>query len=276
MKKLIIAFVLWIFLTNRSYGQWWFKVKQWDCQPASIKYFKTIITDLSKTEQTKNNKIIKKKVFNKAIINLKKYCNLEKWVPQTPSFINQLLDVAFRKIDSIKWLTYWLPLDPLWKQWRKYLNKISKKNNWKPENIIKNFKKIRWNAEQNIKANNTTLYWKYLLACNEISNIYGYLLINKENINNNIELINNIFKSTCQQMAKERYLREMTLIQKITFINFYTDINKKLFENFSKHTEEQTSFSDKLMKLYDKFTIWLWDFQYLVLRFVRVLDANWW
>jgi hypothetical protein len=37
---------------------------------------------------------------------------------------------------------------------------------------------------------------------------------------------------------------------------------------------QDTSFNAKLMKLFDKFTIVLWDFQYLVLRFVKNYDAN--
>ncbi len=270
MKKLIIAFILWFFLINRSYGQWNFKVHQWDCRLSSIAYFEKI-GDIVFNNWFSKWKIINKKVYSQAIENLKKYCNLEKWVPETPSFINQLVDVAFRKIDAIKWLMYWLNPDPLWEKRRNYLNKVSKNNNADPENIIKNFEKIRWNAEENIKANNTTLYWKYLSVCNEVWNIYQYLLTKSDK---NTNLINKIFINTCHQMVKERYMREANLIQKITFINFYTDINNKLFEGFSKHTEWQTSFSDKLMKLYDKFTIALWNFQYLVLRFVKVLDAN--
>ncbi len=270
MKKLIIAFIIWGFLINRSYGQEGFKVHQGDCSASSITYF-TKMSNLLFSNNTSNQKVVTKNVYKKAIENLKKYCNLEKWVPQTSSFINQLTDVAFRKIDAIKWMTYWLTPDPKWLKWRNYLNIISKNNNEKPQNIIKIFKELRWTAKQNMKANDNTLYWKYLLTCNEIWNIYQYLLTKNDK---NTNLINQIFMDTCQQMAKERYMREWTLVQKITFINFYTDINKKLFENFSKHTEWQTSFSDKLMKLYDKFTVALWNFQYLVLRFVKVLDAN--
>ena len=268
MKKLIIAFILWFCLINQSYGQWDIKVKQWDC--LNIKYFNRLANTLL-DKQLSNNKIVTLDVYKKAIQNLKKYCNLEKWVPETPSFINQLVDVAFRKIDAIKWMTYWLTPDPLW-QWRRdYLNTVSKENNEKPQNIIKKFKQLRWTADKNTKANNTTLYWKYLLVCNEVWNVYQYLLTNSDK---NTNLISDIFMDTCQQMVKERYMREVTLVQKITFISFYTDVNKKLFESFSKHTEWQKSFSDKLMKLYDKFTVALWNFQYLVLRFVKVLDAN--
>jgi len=256
--------MLWIFLINQSYVHWKFKVKEWNCSQASIDYFKRV------KEITKDNKIVTEKVYNKAITKLKQYCNLEKDTAETPSFINQLVDVAFRKIDAIKWLTYWLTPDPMWEKRRDYLNKISKKNNEKPVNIITNFKKVWWNPEQNIKANNNTLYWKYLLVCDEIWDIYFYLLGFKDTDDYSLAF----FEDTCKQIAKDRYSKEITLIQKITFINFYTDVNKKLFESFSKHTEWKKSFSDKLMKLYDKFTVWLWDFQYLVLRFVKVLDAN--
>jgi len=62
--------------------------------------------------------------------------------------------------------------------------------------------------------------------------MYNYLNVNDNNI-----IIHSIFTDTCKQMAEKRYLQEVTLIQKITFINFYTDVNKKLFESFSKHTE---------------------------------------
>jgi len=263
MKKLIIAFILWLFLINRSYGQWWFKIKDGDCSQASINYFNRI------RRITENNKIVTKDVYNKAIENLKKYCNLERNVPQTPLFLNQLLDVAFRKIDAIKWLTYWLVPDPLWEQWRKYLNIISEKNDEDPKNIIAKFKKFWWSPGQNIEANNKTLYWKYLLACDEIGNICNYL-----NVNDNNTIIHSIFMNTCKQMVRKRYLEELTLIQKLTFINFYTNIDKKLFKSFLKHTNWGESFSDKLMRLYDKFTVALWNFQYLVLRFVKVLDAN--
>ena len=272
MKKLIIAFIIWSFLINRSYGQEGFKVHQWDCTTGSIAYF----TNLQKF-LTKWNIIVTKDVYKKAIENLTQYCNLEKWVPETPSFINQLTDVAFRKIDAIKWMAYWFKkeqLDQKWLEWRKELNLFfnPKNKNKDPKVIINDFKKYRWTAKQNMKANNNTLYWKYLLACNEMSSMYRFLL--PADMNNDDNYLKDLFLDTCQQMAKERYMREWTLVQKITFINFYTDVNKKLFESFSKHTKWQTSFSDKLMKLYDKFTVSLWDFQYLVLRFVKVLDAN--
>ena len=265
MKKQLVLFIIWIYFLLWGFSQWNFKITGWDCN----NWFFLFLKKFSNNYNFSNNKIITKAVFNRSKENLQKYCNLESWVPTSTYFLEQLLNTAFRKIDAIKWLTYSIEPDPLWEERRQYLNNIYQQNKIPSNQIISKFIKYWGTADDNVEANNHTLYWKYLLACQEIEKIYPNI-----SIINNKSIINTNFNKFCKQIAKNRYLKELDLIQKTSFINFYTNLNNELFDNFTKHTEWKSSFSDKLLKLYDKFTVSLWDFQYLVLRFVKVLDAN--
>lgn len=254
MKKIFLIimsiFIIWISFAQNK------KITEKDCNNDILKYLDNL---WNKLNNLPNLKIIKKEDYQVAIKNLKKYCNNDWEVLQSPYFINHLLDVWFRKLDAIDPLEYWITFDQEGIKWREYLNWITEKT--KPDDISKNFTEI-WG-----RKNWTWLYSKYISTCKDLKYIDSYIVSQ-----NNWYTITNNLHNKCINLANQRYQEEANLVSSLMIRSFYKRIDTKLYESFFQKNNK--SFADKLMKLYDKFTIALWDFQYLVLRFVKVVDAN--
>jgi len=242
----------------------WFSF--WENKDNDCTYISTLKTTNIKDNSIKNNKEIDEKVYTQALKNLEKYCNADTDVLESRIFWNHLLDIAFRKIDAIEWLTYWTQTDEQWQSWRKYLNDIEKEYQTPPENIYNKFIEYWWKADANILWNTGTLYGKYILVCDEIKNIYDIITYSKTY--NWIQLIPSIFYEKCINLANIRYNNELNLVEQIMFQNHYNIVNKTLFKTFNQ------IYWKEFIDLFDKFMIALWNYEYMVRRFIKVTDAN--
>lgn len=213
------------------------------------------------------NKMITREVYNQALIHLKQYCNWgNKNSLETNIFSNQLLNIAFRRIDGVKGLGYGVASDEQGKTWRSYLNGIEKEYNTLPDQIYKTFEKSWGTAEQNTWANTKTLYGKYKLVCKEIKSIYEILTSHNTYIW--IQITPSIFYTKCMALADKRYRDETRLVKQVMFQNNSHRLNDTLFKAFNQ------TYWKQLWDLYDKFMVNLWNYDYAVRRFIKVTDAN--
>lgn len=241
----------------------WFSFWDQDCW-----YINSIKNDSIKEKALQNAKIIKEEIYNQALINLEKYCNKDNSVPQTKIFVNHLMDVAFRNLDAIEGLTYWIAPDEQWKIWRDYINGIEKEYTTPPWQIYNRFEQERWTPIQNIVANNETLYWKYMQVCEDIKNMYEYITYSKTFEWN--QKTPSLFYTECMDKARERYNKEKKLVKKIMSQNYNNIKSKTLFKVFNQFL------SKVFQDLNDAFMVTLWNYENMVSRFVKVTDANRW
>ncbi len=219
-----------------------------------------------KNKAIEGKNIINEKIYDKALINLKKYCNGNTDILETNIFINHVMDVWLRKIDAIEGLAYGVELDEKGKAWRDYLNDIEKEYQTPPKNIYNKFVEYWWKPTDNIWNNNTKLYSKYKILCKDINNMYR--IITSTSTYNWIDKISQSFYSQCEGITDKRYNDEVDLVEQIMFQNYYKIVNETLFKWFNQ------IYWKEFIDLYDKFIIALWNFEYLVRRFMKVTDAN--
>jgi len=214
----------------------------WDCLRLSI--IKKLIP---------NNKLSKQ-----ALNNLKKYCNWDKKVISSPYYVNHYLDVNFRYLDWFENNS-----DPQAKERRNYLNQIAKVNyeNIDTKQLIEEYNKYRW-----LSNKSQSLYLKYKKVCDSLSWIISHIETNL--LWNNKAGIINIYTNKCYQLANKRKLQETILVQTILYKIHYQTIQQKLFRLVNQ------DFLKKRDNLYNKFVVSLWDFLYLVRRFIKSYDAN--
>ena len=250
MKKVILIFIISIFLwISFSIAT---TLKWWDCQ--RLEEIKKIISD---------KQIFPGQFYEKAFTNLSQYCNWNKNVLNSKYFINHYLDVKFRYLDWFENNS-----DPNAKNRRNFLNQIAKNNytTKDPNKLIKNlieiYKKLRWSTNSN-----WILYQKYINTCNKLSSINSK--IEDSNLKNNkANIINAYLPTKCKQLANQRKLQETALVQSIIYKIHYTTIQQRLFKTINQ------DFLKKWDNLYNKFVVSLWDFMYLVRRFIKSTDAN--
>lgn len=262
IKKILLIVSIVLFFVWFSF---WAE-KENDCN--NISYFKNLENNSDFLSMLEKNKIIDLNVYDQALINLQKYCKKNTDVLLSNIFANHLMDIAFRKLDAIEGLTYWITPDEQWKIWRDYINNVEKKYQTLPENIYNNFIKIWWTPEENIKSNTKTLYGKYLQTCEEIKNMYEFIYSSLTY--NKVPITPKLFYYKCRELVKKRYNDEANLVEQIMFQNYYHIVNETLFKSFNQIYWKE--FKD----LYDKFMIALWDYEYMVKRFIKVTDANTW
>jgi len=214
-------------------------------------------------------KIVNKNVYHTALMNLKKYCDDNSAnVLSSPIFFNHIIDISFRKIDAIKWAGYGVKFDSKWLDWRTYLNNVAKDYNTDPRKISKKFKEFWWNGEQNMKANNETLYWKYLLACNEAMNIADKTITSSTKDDNYYPVTDDYFINSCKKLVKRRYEDEVRLVTKFVSLNLYHHISKTLHKWFNE------TFGKQNAKLLDKFMEINGNFEYVLRRFIHATDVK--
>ena len=262
MKKLfsfvfVMFFMIWLsfWIDNQT--------KTNDCW-----YISSLRTEKIRNQALFWNKIIDKEVYNQALANLWKYCNNEANVLDTDIFVNHLMDVAFRKLDAIKGLSYGIDPDEQGKAWRDYLNNIEKDYQTPPKNIYDKFIEFRWTPEQNTWANMKTLCGKYKQVCKEVRNMYQTVTYSKTYSNISMFMIPSIFLLNCDKLADLRYNNEANIVEQIMFQNYYKIVNDTLFKSFNQ------IYWKEFWDLYDKFMIALWNYEYMVRRFIKVTDAN--
>ncbi len=266
LKKLFFfVFTIFLLISSVFAVEWDYARHDGNCNKWNIEYYNSLLEDGS---IFKNKKIITKDVFEVAIWNLEKYCNNEwNWL-QSPIFANQILDIAFRKVDGIEWLAYWVKLDPVWKKYRDQLNEIQKEYDTDPQKISKLFESSWWSAEQNIDANDSSIYWRYQLICKEFDSMADKLLAFKSQNNKVSPMSNAYLREACNKIVENKYQQETTLISKISLQNFYHHAEKKLYKQVNEE------FTKKIWKLFDDITIMLWDLEYVARRFIHATDVQ--
>jgi len=236
MKKIITLLTLSQFL--------WISlaINVWDCQRLST--IKKLIPN--------------DKLYQQAYSNLQKYCNWDKKVLNSSYYINHYLDVNFRYLDWFEENS-----DPQAKERRNYLNQIAEVNykNIDKKQLLEKYSKYRW-----ISRSSWSLYRKYIRICNNLYSINS--IIEPNNLENNKSNIISSYFNKCYQLANKRKLQETILVQTILYKIHYQTIQQKLFRLVNQ------DFLKKRDNLYNKFVISLWDFLYLVRRFIKSYNAN--
>lgn len=255
MWKKIFIFLLIILSLDTVFAAW----KDCEIIETLEKNWKTIFSEWE-------YKIIDKDVYEKSLNNLKRYCDGDKSVLETNVFINQLLDIAFRKLDWIKWISYWIKFDEKAIERREYLNWIQKEYETPPGAIHDKFMQIWWEANDNTKANNNTLYGKYMLACKELKNIFP--IIKHSHGFDWSQLTVNSFEIQCNDLVKQRYAKELEMVKKISFQNYNHIVNNTLYKALN-----QTLWK-KLWDLYDKIMQNVWIYEHIVRRYMHVTNAR--
>ena len=228
---------------------------EWDCNPSHLEFISKNLQTIANMlpEETQNDNL---EITSNAFSNLQKYCKRNKRTLQTPFFLNHIVDQYFRYLDWIQTNNYYWPLYSESKQRRKYLNQIAENNfRWiNPENIQNKFK------NQYIP-----LIRKYRNFCNTLDKINNFIETKKaslENTNYNWK-----YKEKCQKLTDIILAKETYLLHQIILKTYYSTFDYNQFKYFK-------AYASQLNDLYNIFTIALWDFYYLVNRFIKVTDAN--
>ena len=239
MKKSLIILISF-FLANFSLAE---TVNRWDC--IRLKNIERIVTSLYSD-----------KLHLQALTNLKKFCYGNNNVLESPYYINQYLDVSFRYLDWFKPNS-----DPQAKQRRNFLNNIARKDytNIDEKKIIEKYQKY-WIEKK------WSLFNKYLNICKQIPALNK--TIEEEATKWNKANIIGYYEAQCQRLAYLRQLQETLLAQTILYKIHYQTIQSKLFKIVNQ------DFLKKRDNLYNQFVISLWDFMFLVRRFIKSTDAN--
>jgi len=242
-----------------------FKRSTGNCNKENIEYYENLLQDW---RIFNGKKIITKDVYEKSLENLKKYCNNENDVLSSDIFWNHLLDVWFRKIDWIKWAAYWIKLDPLWEKYREALNEIEKEYVTDPEKIKKLFETAWGSPDENIEANNNTLYWKYKLVCKELESISDKVLTARGKDNKTQLLDNAYYVKTCYYLADRRYANEMWLVIWIIRQNLYNYAEKWMYKKVNQE------FTKKIWDMFNSLMQTLGLLNYVARRFMHATDVQ--
>ena len=251
MKKLVL--ICFFFLPFLSFGQNPPPRTEWDCNRLSFIAENIDIIANSLPEISKQDNFA---IVQNAISNLVRYCDRDKKVLQTPFFLNHLVDQYFRYLDWIETENYYWPLYKQSKQRRIFLNKIAE-NNFRginPKDINNKF----WQQYIPIWLN----YYKF---CNSL------LWINNIIESKNASILDKNFVgkyvNKCKLLANDNLAQETYLLHQILLKSYYSSFDVNSFKYFK-------AYASQLNELYNIFTIALWDFYYLVNRFIKVTDAN--
>ncbi len=250
MKKLLSIFIVSQLIITTTYA---FSTRQeWDC--TNITYLTSIQPLISNLF---NDIPDSKTLVNIAISNLEKYCNYDTKVLQTPDFLNHLLDVYFRYLDWIKTNNYSGPLYKKSVLYRKQLNKIAEQN----------FKNTNPDIVNSLYKDFTQNIWpKYIEFCKKIPQINN--LLTKSSLDSEPKINNTTFwQDYCYQLSELRLSQEINLLNMIQDKIYYTNWDNETFSLFK-------AFASQWNNLLNLFIISLWDFDYLVNRFIKVTDAN--
>jgi len=264
-KRIFYIFMIITLISNTIAVNSNYERKDWNCNKWNIDYYYSLLV---KWNLFQNNIVITKDVFEKAVENLEKYCNNEDNVLQTSIFANHLYDVSMRKLDWIKWAAYWVKLDDLWKQWREYLNDIEKEADTDPKKIAKEFQKVWWDADKNVDSNPNTLYWRYKKACDELHSLSDKLLSTNSKDDNLYSMWNWYMQDICYTEVSRRYLKETQMISQLEMHNLYNHAEKQLYKSINE------DFTKEISKVFNEFAVLLWQFEYVVRRYIHWSDVN--
>jgi len=225
----------------------------WDCKNLDFIQAKQDIIAKILPEKTQSYNL---KIVNIALVNLKKYCNYDWNVLQTPYFLNHLLDVYFRFLDWIKTNNYSEPLFPLSVTYRESLKSIAENNfRWiDPNKIDELYKYFIWEI--------SPLYFEF---CSKYGSLQNFAE-KKDSIPNFITTVWK-YTDTCNNISYNRVNKEILLLTSMKYKVYYSNYQQKLFEKYKEY-------ASKFDNLYNIFTVALWDFYYLVNRFIKVTDAS--
>ena len=260
--RYLFVFLLIFFFISSSFS---YELKDSNCK--NLKSLELIGQNNNYLSATK---ILNKEIYDTALKNLKKYCNGDT-IDVLPSdiFVNHLIDVGFRVLDGFWWkYSYWLPPDELAKQRRNYLNGIMKEYETPPQEIKDKFEEIWGQPQENYKANENNLLGRYLLYCIELVPIYNLIVPNTNKEQSSKYAMISLYYNACKNLAIQRYVKESYLVNRIMFMNTYHHINKVLYKWFIQE------FNVKWAKLYDKFLVLLWNYEYVVRRFIHATDVQ--
>ena len=248
MKRIIV--ILLVIFPFISFAQ---QRNIWDCKNLDFIEAKQDIIAKILPKKTQNYNL---KIVNIALTYLKRYCNYDPNVLQTPYFLNHLLDVYFRFLDWIKTNYYSEPLFPKSVSYREKLNSIAKSNfRWiDPNKIDELYKYFVWEI--------SPLYFEF---CSKYSSLQNFI----EKGDSTSNFITTIWKYTkvCNNISHNRINKEIIFLTSIKYKIYYSNYQNDLFKKFK-------DYASKLDNLHNIFTIALWDFYYLVNRFMKVTNAN--
>ena len=261
MRKIIWIIILVLLLLNTSLAEEIndCKIKSEIEKKTKIEIWDNSIASKLPEDTADNNQ----EIVTIALNNLEKVCKWKNlnWVLNSKSFINQLINTYFRYLDAIqiKW-SYLTNYDPDWLAWREIINSFVEKTNqdnpssdWIDK--LKEKYYVYWTTDKK-------LYSKYTKFCKKLPEINRTIHAwTDQNIPDSL-------MDECLVLAENRLAEETLLVNHLIKLNYYKSLKNKLFEMFNN------KFAKQWDDLYNEFVISLWNFEYLVTKFIKVTNAN--
>ena len=227
------------------------------------------IESIVKTYDQKYLNVLPIEAFSWALINLKAYCcrqafqkycssddekNLSLYYPKSAFFFDHLLDVALRRLDGIKSLTYNISPDPTALERRTKITEIANNANGVQANEIESlYTKYRTLhkypidsiiTKYNKDITTISLGDKYDTICELVREIYNKTT-NWETIIGQITETNSFFNG-CKKLVKERVKRETGYIRILM-----VQKSNQLFDTTTKAYTKKYFVQEKMMALWD-------------------------
>jgi len=287
MKKIWLKIFITISILNLLILFWYIfaedsaNIDRWDCLgliQATWGNFGKILDNRS----WKNENIYPKESIKRALLNLKSYCchintlwsetpgckyDKEKWLlsdnyPDSKYLYDHLVDIWFRRLDAMEKLLYEKVIpDPIWKEWRDFINNKWVQTEWTtPTDIVPKFQEQRtldvnyllpnredWNynsqyqKERTLKTqeySNWPLINRYSSVCEITAYIYWHLWLNLWDYTRKNWYV------WCKWLSKNLITRNVIFTKAIVL----KKSNKLLYDNMNTYVSNYLSQS-KLTKL---------------------------
>ena len=272
MKKNLICFLVllfWFLLSNVQAQN----TDDWDCRFVQWTTWWNFWAMLE-SQLWQNEIVYPKESIKRALLNLKAYCceqniiwsdtprckyDKEKWLlldnhPDSKFLYDHLVDIWFRRLDAMEKLLYeWVSPDPIWKEWRDFINKKWNQAAWTiPMDILPNFNKQRTlntnyildGRDQNewtskiTQYSNRPLVNRYWNLCEITAYIYWYLWLKL------LDYTKTYWYPSCKSLSKNIISRNITFTKAIVL----KKSNKLLYDNINSHITNYIS-QNRLTKL---------------------------
>jgi len=256
-------------------------IDNWDCWFVQETKWGNFWTAFEK-RSWQNEIIYPKESIKRALLNLKASCcqqniiwsdtircktDKENWLlwdnyPDSKFLYDHLIDIWFRRLDAIEKLLYeWVVADPIWKEWRDFINKKWNQEEWTtPTDILPKFKEQRTkninymlpyredgNYNKQYETEWIKIAWEYLNRplvnrysnlCEVSAYIYWYLWLNLW------DYTKAYWYPTCWSISNKIISRNIIFTKAIVL----KKSNKLLYDNINSHITNYLS-QNRLTKL---------------------------
>ena len=306
-KNLTIITILIIFWFWYSFAQDADQTSKWDCryvQETTWWNFWTILESWSWQDEM----AYPKESIRRAFLNLKAYCcqqniiwsetprckyDKDNWLflenyPSSKFLYDHLVDIWLRRLDALEKLLYeWITPDPIWREWREFINKKWSQEEWTtPTDILPKFKeqwttntnyillyREDWNYNQQYQNtwtwiikdySNRPLINRYWNVCEVSAYIYWYMWLKLW-----YHTRTNLY-SLCKALLQDTTYRNIAFTKSIVL----KKSNKILYDNINSHITNYLSQS-RLAKLKETILWIVQSFNVINKKIIKLVKDCW-